>query len=508
LIKLKHRLWTRYIETRDPEVEKKYKKIRNDVRQKSIDKTREEQKAVANECRLNPKKFWAFVKSRSGTSNAMGDIVVMETNGKKVVITDDEQKSNVFAEYFSSVFSHEPDSVFEEIPMAKLDHEMPVLVITDDVVLFKLSKLKTDKSPGPDLLHPRILQESKSELNKSMANLFRLSLKEGKLPEDWQKSTVTAVFKKGNKSSVSNYRPISLTSIPCKIMESIIRDHIVEHFNRNKLFSNKQFGFIKGRSTVLQMLNVLDKWTVALEEGGCIDAIYTDFEKAFDKVPHKRLLSKLKAYGISEDIVNWIEQFLCFRSHRVKVNGKYSLWHKVLSGIPQGSILGPLLFVIYINDLVELCDDHASIFLFADDAKIFRHIRSNIDQLELQKACNILSTWSEKWLLPLNVSKCILLRIGRNTQDYEYEYRVTSGNTNATLQRVDSIKDLGIVVDENLNFKEHINIKINKAFAMLGIIKRNFKHMESNTLIKLYKKNGEKSLRLCSVYMDTTQQAT
>ena len=124
---------------------------------------------------------------------------------------------------------------------------------------------------------------------------------------------------KGSKSSVTNYRPIALTSIICKSMESIIRDHIMDHFTRNKLFSNKQFGFIKGRSTVLQLLNVLDAWTASLDNGGNIDAIYTDFEKAFDKVPHKRLLSKLQAYGIRDEIVAWIKDFLCNRNQRIKI---------------------------------------------------------------------------------------------------------------------------------------------------------------------------------------------
>jgi len=255
----------------------------------------------------------------------------------------------------------------------------------------------------------------------------------------------------------------------------------MEHFITNNLFSKKQFGFITGRSTVLQLLNILDKWTASLEEGGCIDAIYTDFEKAFDKVPHKRLISKLQSYGISADIISWIKDFLCNRRQRVRIDGKFSAWHRVLSGIPQGSVLGPLLFVIFINDLAEACEGLADIYLFADDAKIFRHIKSPADNLTLQQTCDIVCNWSQRWLMPLNVTKCVLLRMGSDSKDGDFKYSIKVKDVTTVLERVTSTKDLGIIVDENLKFKEHIYSKINKAFSILGIIKRNFRHMTTKT---------------------------
>src|SRR6188508_943641 len=177
--------------------------------------------------------------------------------------------------------------------------------ISSSEVLCKLNALKVDKSPGPDLIHPKVLYELRYELCEPLAVLFNCSLKLGFIPDMWKSSIVKVIFKKGAKDSISNYRPISLTCIVCKILESIIRDRLMEYMKQNSLFSDYQFGFIKGRSIALQLLGIVDEWTRVLDEHGQVDVIYTDFEKAFDKVPHKRLLSKLYSYGINESIINW-----------------------------------------------------------------------------------------------------------------------------------------------------------------------------------------------------------
>ena len=254
----------------------------------------------------------------------------------------------------------------------------------------------------------------------------------------------------------------------------------------NNLLSQTQFGFIKGRSTVLQLLKVLDEWTESLQSGGQIDVIYTDFEKAFDKVPHKRLLSKLKSYKINGNIIKWIESFLLSRKQRVKINGVFSNWQNVLSGIPQGSVLGPLLFIIYINDLVEVCSQGSRLFLYADDAKIFKHISNDFDKVDLQSDLDSVKQWSDTWLLKLNEKKCKVISYGKEPLD-KTEYFIDSGTEQYQLEKLEFINDLGIIFDTDLKFNIHINEKVKKAYSILGVINRNFKYMSKQTFILIYK---------------------
>ena len=187
----------------------------------------------------------------------------------------------------------------------------------------------------------------------------------------------------------------------------------MEYFKSNNLLSNDQFGFIKGRSVNIQLINLLDKWTKHLDnnDNKGIDVIYTDFEKAFDKVPHKRLIYKLKQYGINNLTLNWIKAYLDNRKHRVRINNYYSDWKNVISGIPQGSILGPFLFIIYINDMSLECNELADILLFADDAKISKNVIDINDKNKLQVALSNVARWSSMWLLSLNIIKCLTLNI-------------------------------------------------------------------------------------------------
>ena len=308
------------------------------------------------------------------------------------------------------------------------------------------------------------------------------------LPTDWLTSNISVIHKKGSKSSLENYRPISLTSIPCKIMETLVRDHILDHFLTNQLLSSSQYGFIKGRSATLQLLKVIDAWTSALDSGQEVAVVYTDFAKAFDKIPHRRLLTKLEGYGVSEKVISWIQTFLTTRTQQVKINNCISNTLPVRSGIPQGTVLGPLLFIIYVNDLPEVCKFLCSIFLFADDAKLYKEIGRYSDFDTLASAFHNFLVWCDKWCLKLNVSKCKVLSIcSRSGSNYDFKFDIPYNNGSVHLDFVDNFKDLGVTIDSNLSFKEHIINKTNKAFAMLGIIRRTFDNIGKDIFLLLYK---------------------
>ena len=350
--------------------------------------------------------------------------------------------------------------------------------ITADLVEKKLNKLNVTKSAGPDGFHPRILKELSSSIKTPLNIIFNKSIIDGRLPESWKDAHITPIYKKGSKISPGNYRPVSLTSVVGKIMESLIRDQLVEHMMTNNLFCDAQHGFVPGRSCMTQLLISLERWTELLDGGDPVDVIYLDFRKAFDTVPHRRLLKKLEAYGIKGRLLTWIKNFLSGRRQRVVVNGKLSTWAEILSGIPQGSVLGPILFVIFINDLPD--DVTCTAKIFADDTKLFHGISSPDDCLQLQGDLNRLVEWSQKWQMGFNETKCNVLHLGSTNQCYEYSMKNTS------LEAITEEKDLGVIIDRDLKFHRHVSKAVNKASRMLGLVRATFTCIDETTLPKLF----------------------
>jgi hypothetical protein len=481
-IRNKNSAWKRYLRSRNQSDYAQYKKIRNEVRNdtRSLDKS--EQNSIANQYKSNPKKFWSFINNKVKGKSKIGDLNYDSNNEETKIASTNEEKVEIFSSFFSSVFVTEEDHVSPDVSHISNLPDMKGFFIDEKVILDKLTKLNVMKSAGPDGIHPRVLFELRNEIAYPLKIIFEQSIKNKQIPLDWRSGDISAIHKKGSKLDAGNYRPISLTCICCKLLESLVRDHIAEFFFNNKLFSNKQYGFIKNRSAVLQLLKVLDDWIDKLENGGQVDVLYTDFEKAFDRVPHRRLLRKLKRYNLDPEIIDWIEAFLTNRRQRVKLNGVFSKWASVLSGIPQGSILGPLLFIIYINDLPESLNSDSSIYLYADDAKLYRYISSIQDRFLLQDDIENLLNWSEKWLIKLNINKCKLVSYGRNVE-HNFPYYIKG----IEIEELNSIKDLGVTFDANLKFDQHINEKVNKAYSFLGIIKRNFTCLNKEAFIALYK---------------------
>ena len=480
-IRKKHRAWQRYMETKEGEKYQEYCKIRNKVKSLVRKAKIDYEKIISENAKSNPKKFWEYTKSKTKVREGIPNLDIPESEDKENPDTtrNDSQKADVLLNFFNSVFTRENT---ENVPLVDsfTDQILEDLEIDENMVEAKLKGLNVNKSPGPDGIHPRVLFEIRKAITTPLTILYKFSLQNSQVPQDWRDAHISAIFKKGNKRKPNNYRPVSLTSIACKLMESIVRDHIIDHMKRNNLFSKYQFGFMKGRSTTYQLLKALDDWTEILDNSGKIDLIYFDFMKAFDTVPHIRLLRKLNAHGIRNGTAKWIQAFLTKRRQKVVVNGSESEWGEVTSGIPQGSILGPLLFILYINDLPEVVK--SSVLLFADDTKIYRKIEDEEDHEALQEDIDQMQDWSNKWLLRFHPDKCKYMRIGRE-DDNIVNYTLNGHILKSTHEE----KDLGIIIDDKLKFDSHISAKVNTANKIMGIIRRSFIHLDETIFTRLFK---------------------
>ena len=281
------------------------------------------------------------------------------------------------------------------LPFHMVGPELSDIVINSGIVKGKLCSLYPNSAPGPDEIHPRVLREASQALSVPLALLYRKSLDTGMVPQDWKLGRVVPIFKKGDRHDPTNYRPVSLTSVACKVLESLIRDELMQHLVDAQLLSQCQHGFRPRRSCATQLLEVLDEWSRAMENHQAVDVLYLDFQKAFDSVPHQRLLHKLSCYGIRGKLLKWIEAFLTARRQYVVLNGQSSDWTEVSSGVPQGSVLGPLLFLVYVNDMPEVV--HSSMQMFADDTKLYSMVNSPHEAVSLQADLEAMVRWSDNW---------------------------------------------------------------------------------------------------------------
>ena len=282
--------------------------------------------------------------------------------------------------------------------------------------------------------------------------------------------TQCPIPKTQNKLPVENYRPISLLCISGKVLERIVYNKIID-FIRPKL-SKHQFGFLRNRSCLSQLLTTFATVFEEIDNGAVVDIVYLDFKKAFDTVPHDELLLKLWKIGITGQLWHWFRAYLSDRQHYVKIGNISSSYLPVLSGVPQGSILGPLLFLIYINDLPEQID-YSSCLLFADDTKLLGTIRTESDCIELQKDLDALDNWCKLWRLKLNASKCTTLKLSLAHSSHHRQYQYCIDGTVIPYQ--EKQRDLGIIVKNDLSWTEHYNIICRKAYQSLNLIRRTFK---------------------------------
>ena len=378
---LKQTMWGVYRRTRKEEDYANYKEALNAATTEIRQSKRSYEQKLACNIKHDSKSFYAYVRSKQNVQDKVGPLEDSAGN----IVSQGFLMAEDLNGYFSSVFTKEDisslpvaDAKFQE---AKSDYIGP-LVVTPELVAKKIKAMKDNKSPGVDGIPPKLLMETVEQISIPLARVFNLSLKEGVVPFEWKEANIIPLFKKGSKNKSENYRPVSLTSVICKLLERLIKDHMVDFLDKHKLLNSSQHGFLKARSCLTNMLCFFEEITKWIDVGSPVDIIYLDFQKAFDKVPHQRLLLKLKAHGIGDSITDWIEQWLTDRRQRVVVVGDVSNWKSVLSGVPQGSVLGPILFLIYINGLDDSIT--SNVLKFADDTKLFRKVNTDGDKQHLQ----------------------------------------------------------------------------------------------------------------------------
>ena len=485
-IKNKNRAWSIYKRHKNETNWASFKEARNKCNRDIRMQKKEFEKNIAANVKRNPKIFWNYVKYATGGQKEIPPI----KNDQGLSITDDKDKAELFNDYFCEVYTVEDLSQLPDVSGTTNTPTLDQCTLTLEVVKKQLDKLNISKAAGPDQIHPKILHELRDVLAFPLFKIFHKSLAEAKLPPQWKEAYIKPIFKKGSKHMASNYRPVSLTSVCCKILERIIRHDVMNHLETNDLINSNQHGFRSGRSCCTQLLELMEIWTRLIDEGNAWDCIYLDFAKAFDKVPHHRLTMKLSKMGIKGNLHKWLCDFLNNRYQAVVIKDSKSAVKEVTSGIPQGSVLGPIMFIIYINDLPDVVNSYVKIF--ADDTKLFRIIANNEDQQLLQSDLKALYNWSIKWQLKFNESKCKVIHYGNRNLNCPYTLN------NIELEASSNEKDLGVTFDDKLKFSKHVSSITAKANSRLAIIKRTMNELTIEIFLPLYKSLVRPLLEYCS----------
>lgn len=493
LIRKKEKLYHKARKSNNDDLTSRYRRLRAHV-QKSIRDaywkyvssmfTPVDTDTDIGDCNQNDrlKRLWSLVKSLKKDSSG---VTTLRDNG--ILKTDNKDKADIFIRQFVSVYTREQVGD----PPSKGPSPFPdigTLIIDPNGVKKQFDRLNPFKASGPDDLSARVLKECSAEIAHVLACIFNQSLLQASVPDDWLQANVAPIFKKGERYDPANYRPVSLTCICCKTLEHILVSNIMQHLSDYNILVESQHGFRSGRSCETQLVQFVHDLYANLDGAHNrghkqTDLIIMDFAKAFDKVPHRRLLYKLEYYGIRNSMLRWIAAWLSGRTQKVVLDGVCSDPAPVLSGVPQGSVLGPVLFLIFINDLPD--NINSTVRLFADDCVLYRNIRRSEDQQTLQDDLDKLAHWEDAWLMKFNVAKCHSMRVTKHLPQNQYIYDYVLHNQ--VLENVKSAKYLGVTISDDLDWGQHINNITSKATKTLGFLRRNLSLAPKETKAAAYR---------------------
>jgi len=476
LLKLQNKLrrsYRKFKENRTPENKNKYLFLKNFWKQKIHEINCSKEKNLLSK---NSSEFWKTInKNLSSRIN----IPILENHKGEQAISDLE-KCEFLADQYDTVFQNDNCKPFSDNTKQSVNNLITIQFNSIEV-FNKLKKSNKKRSFGLDKIPPLIISTLSLEFSQILKIIFQKSLNHSLIPKEWLQSTISPVPKVKGSSSPADYRPISLTSSVCRTMESIILDKIVEHLDKEGLFSSNQHGFLRKKGTISCMFECLDCWTDSFEKGYSFDILYLDIAKAFDSISHVKLIRRLQHVGIQGLLLKWLTIWLTQRTQAVKIGDTLSSFRKVRSGVPQGSVLGPLLFIIYMSTL----DEHlkfCNLKYYADDAKIFMRVKNANDAHIFQNEINNILKWSEEMQLNIAISKCFIMHMNPK-KSIAFNYHMNDLN----LIKSSVIKDLGILIDDNLSFEDHFTKIIEKAGLMCNILLANFKCRDTFFLKTIFK---------------------
>lgn len=452
---------------------------------------------IEDRIKVDPVEFWKFVKTKSKIHNKFP---IMRLGG--VELNNGQEIVNAFKDYFSSTYAsygHNPPNAASAICGSVLpgaDH-LSVNSITENEVYRTIKSLKSKFTTGPDLLPQYLLKAYPEVFAPPLTYIFNLCISTCKFPEIWKISKVVPIPKTTDPTIIEQHRPISVLSIPAKIFDKVMYSRINLHMK--KYVTTFQHGFTNGRSIETNLINYVNYINRGIDNSKQTDAIYLDLTKAFDRVDHSILLNKLNYYGFSDKLIIFFASYLTSRKQYVTFRGFRSDTYVIESGVPQGSNIGPCLFILLINDICKIIEK-SHFLLFADDLKIFKHVNAIADAVDIQSDLNNLVQWCQLNKMELNIKKCSSITFTRSKNARMFEYSVS----NTPLPRATEIKDLGIILDSGLTFKPHIDKIIKASYRTLGFIMRNgksFRNME--TRMTLYQTLVRSRLEFGAVVWDS-----
>ena len=422
-----------------------YRSYCKEVEEKIILTKKQYERRKFNQKNYNPKQFFNYINSRTKSSQPVANLIDEENDR---VVTDASEKANLLLRQYCSVFTRD-NGVLPDCPQWVPVDTICDIAVEDSDIIKAMKNMNSNSAAGPDGIHPKFINNIFSYLVKPLKKIFNLSLSTGVAPDSWKFSEVIPIYKNNRKpNNCASYRPVSLTSYMSKLLEKIIHTKLLKHLTDFDVITKSQHGFLSRKSTTTNLLECLNDWTLALDEKHKLDIIYIDLEKAFDSVSHEKLLYKLSKVGIGGTLYRWFSSFLTGRRFCVKVDGFRSSIANVDSGIPQGTILGPLLFILFINNVSEVLHN-SQIQLYADDSKLYGDA-TTIEQCQLlERDLLALNNWFQSWQLRINLEKCEALHLSESSLRFPY-----SVNDNVIPEK-DFCRDLGVYVDNCLKFHKH-----------------------------------------------------